>query len=61
MRFSNITYCTGINISMKLQKRCAECARQRPMVVDSEIVALWITDKPPLAIDCDKFKAKEPK
>ena len=59
MRFSNITYCSGITTSMKLQQRCTECDRQKPKVIDSEAIALWIVETPALAIDCEYFKAKK--
>ena len=57
MKFSKITYCTGIVTSGQLQPRCKECARQRPLSVDSDVVARWITDKPALATDCEAFRA----
>jgi hypothetical protein len=57
--FSNITYCTGITTSMKLQPKCTTCARyQATMFVGSEVVALWFVDKPALATDCELFKPK---
>lgn len=62
MKFSNITYCTGVITSMKTQDRCKECARYRSvMIVDSDVVALWITDKPALATECEMFKSKKTK
>ena len=59
MKFSNITYCTGIVTSGSIQKRCTTCVRQRPMSVDSDVVALWIVDKHAIATDCEYFRAKE--
>ena len=60
MKFSNITYCTGVVTSLRTQARCMTCARYRTvMIVDSEVLALWFIDKPALAVDCEMFRPKK--